>query len=495
MDLRQYARIIRAHSLSISLVVVICTAAAATLAWTRAPTYAATTQLFVSNNPKSTGSLSEDYAGVLLSQQRVASYTQLLTSSKMLDAVAADLGTSAQDLQGEINASSPPGTSLIDVTVRNRSPRRARAVADALDKRFPAFIAGLETPTGATSPPVKVSVTGAAELPTSQVSPRKKLYLVLGALLGLLLGGGIAIVSEALDRRIRDAHDAATISGSPALGSIAEYRRAKRQPLVMVRAPTSARAEELRRLRTNLQFLVEKSDGRAIVITSAVEGEGKTLVACNLAIAFAQAGRRVILVDADLRRPRVGELMGLEAVLGLTDILRSDLQVTRALRPWRAGLHLDVLPAGLPRENASELLGSRAFAAILANLSSDADIVILDTPALLPATDAAVVAKLTFGAVLVTRAGSTRAHQLESAVDSLESVEARVLGVVMNRISPRTAPPRYGFDPVHQRPADLDLATQRLWSGEHRQPVSESTQAKVQATPARTATGASPSNE
>jgi succinoglycan biosynthesis transport protein ExoP len=481
MDLRQYAHILRAHWLSIGLVVVVSTAAAATLAWTRTPEYAATTQLFVSNNSKSTGSLSEDYAGILLSQQRVASYTQLLTSSELLDPIAADLHVSAKDLQGKIKATAPAGTSLIDITITDRSPVRAKAVADALDKQFPAFVASLETPTGQTTgPPVKVSVTGAADLPTHPVSPRKKLYLVLGVFLGLLLGGGAVVVSEALDRRIRDAHDAAAVAGTQALGTIAEYRPAKRQPLVMVHAPTSARAEEIRRLRTNLQFLIEKSEGRAIVVTSAAEGEGKTFVACNLAIAFAQAGRKVALVDADLRRPRVDEMMSLGASSGLTDVLRGELQAPRALRLWRAGLDLEVLAGGRPRENASELLGSRAFTATLAYLEEHADIVIIDTPALLPATDAAVVAKLTSGAVVVARAGSTRAHELESAIESLESVEARVLGLVVNRIPPRTAAPRYGFDPFHQRLTDLEVATQRLWTSQ-RQPASEPLQqAEVQ---------------
>jgi tyrosine-protein kinase len=464
MDLKQYSRVLGAHWLAISAILAGCVAIAAVIAWTQSPTYAATTQLFVSNNSKTSGSLSEDYAGLLLSQQRVASYTQLITSSAVLSDVAADVHARALDLGGEINATAPGGTSLIDVTVKDSSPKRAKAIADSLDRRFPVFIDALESSKGASAPPVKVSVTGVAKLPTHPIAPRKKVYLLLGALLGLLLGGGFAVVSEALDRRIRNLNDAATLAGAAALGSVAEYQRANVQPLVMVVAPTSVRAEEFRRLRTNLQFLIEKSDGKGFVVSSAVQGEGKTFVACNLAIAFAQAGQRVVLVDADLRRPRIHALMGFTGRIGLIDVIRG-LPVTRALVPWRKDVDLLVLPAGRPREEASELIASREFADALTAAAAEADVMIIDTPALLPATDAAIVAKQTIGAVLVARAGFTRTRQLDTAVASLQTVEAHVLGVVVNRISPRAAQPGYGAESVQRLPT-LDLAPHYVRGGD-----------------------------
>jgi polysaccharide biosynthesis transport protein len=268
-------------------------------------------------------------------------------------------------------------------------------------------------------------------------------------LLGLVIGVGAAVIREALSRRIRDTEDVVALTGLPVLGGIAERRGAKRAPLIMLNRPTSVRAEEYRRVRTNLDALIRENEMRSFVVSSAAPGEGKTLIAANLGVAFAQSGHRVVLVDADLRRPRLADAMGLAPGRGLSDVLEHSLPVEHALSS-RPDLPLEVLAAGTPPWNPSELLGSRRFAAVLDELSARADLVILDTPALLPTTDAAVVARLTAGAVLVARAGSTRSYQLLRAVESVVSVEARVLGVVINRLPPRSAAQRYGAAYVSQ---------------------------------------------
>jgi capsular exopolysaccharide synthesis family protein len=449
---RQYLRLLRAYRLLIAVSIVVCTTAAGVLAWVRPPTYAAHIQFFVSTNPNIHGSsLSEDYAGILLSQQRVVSYAQLVASTPVIQAISKRLGLPPQRFNSNITASVPAGTSLIDVTVTDRSAQRTKAIAAALGDQFPAFINGLETPKGAQRSPVDVSVTSPAKLPTAPVSPRKLLYLTLGVLVGIVLGIGAAVLREALDRRVRDVYDAADITGSPVLGSVVEYKRAKHQPLVMANDPASEWAEEFRRLRTNLHSLLTKSAVRPLVVSSALESEGKTFVAANLGIAFAQASHRVILVDADLRHSTLADLMGLDAGVGLTNVLAGNLPLTGALRTWRPGLPLEVLAAGPPHESPSELLGSREFAALLDEIGERAEIVILDAPALLPTTEAAVLARLSLGAILVIRAGSTRAHQLDQAVECLDGVEARVLGVVMNRLSARAVPPRYGRYPLVER--------------------------------------------
>jgi tyrosine-protein kinase len=453
MDLRQYVRVLSAHWLLIAVGVVVCTTVAGVLAWTRPPMYAARTQFFVSTIPNAEGSLSDSYAGSLLAQREVASYVQLIASPALIQRVTGELGRPAEELEAELTASVPEGTSLIDVTVTDRSPRLALAIADSLGTQFPAFVTDLEKPEGQQVSPVKVSVVSPAQLPTKPVAPRKEVYLVLGLLLGLVLGVGVAVLREALDRRIRDPDDAAMISGAPILGSIAEHRRVKRQPLVMVHEPVSLRAEEFRRLRTNLHtllakeaaapFLVPKDAAASFVVASAVASEGKTFVTANLGISFAQAHHRVVLVDADLRHPKLAELMGMTSAGGLAQVLAGREPLDTALRQWR-GLPLEVLAAGSPEDNPTELLDSEYFHVLLYRLAERADIVIFDTPALLPAVDGAILARKTLGAILVARAGSTRAHQLNTAVESLQSVEARLLGVVVNALPARSSGRRYG---------------------------------------------------
>jgi polysaccharide biosynthesis transport protein len=428
----------------IAVTVSICIAAAGYLAWSRAPTYAAHTQLYVASTIHNTrASSSESYAAILLSQIRVASYTQLVSSPPVIRGVIQRLGLSPQDFRAEISAASPPGTVLIDVTVRDRSPHLAKAVADELGRQFPLFIHALETPKGERVAPVTLSVTIPAQLPRHPVAPRKPLYLLLGSLLGLVLGVGGAVIREVLSRRLRDAEDAAAVTGLPVLGSVPDQRR-RASPLVMTSDLGSVEAEAYRRVRVNVGALIKDKKARSFMVSSASPSEGKTVVAANLGIAFAQAGHRVVLVDADLRRPTLAELLGLEPVLGLSDVLANRLPAHRALETWRSDLPLEVLAAGSPSSNAAELLGSDWFLLVLDELTARFDVVILDTPALLPATDGAIVARATAGAVLVARANSTRTRQLMEAVDSLRSVDAHVLGIVVNRVPRRSAGRRYG---------------------------------------------------
>jgi succinoglycan biosynthesis transport protein ExoP len=438
MSLQQYVRVLRAHWLLIVVSVLVCTVAAGLLAWTRPAIYAARTQLFVST-PGVPADLSQTYQGGLFSQQRVLSYAQIVSSPAVAEAVITQLSLpeNVRQLQGKIRASVPTDTVLINVTVRDRSPQRARVIADALGEQFSSFVNALETRPGDRNSPVKVSVASRAQLPTHPVSPRKSVYLAFGVLAGLVLGILGAVLREALDKRIRGEDDAAAIAGAPVLGSIVEDPDADSRPLIVVNDPFSLRAEAYRRLRTNLGVLSVDHSLRSFVVSSAVPSEGKTLVVANLGIAFAQAGYRVVLVDADLRLPKLAEVLGLSSTVGLTNVLVDDVPVEAALQIWPDGLPLQVLGSGPHTPNPSELLGSQRFATVLEQLTDRADVVILDAPALLPFTDAAIVARMTSGLILVTRVASTRTDQLQTATESLRAVDERVVGVVLNRLPAR----------------------------------------------------------
>jgi succinoglycan biosynthesis transport protein ExoP len=471
MDLRQYARVLREHWLLIAISVVVCTVAAGLLAWSRTPIYAAQSKLFVANSIPA--DLSEIYAGSLFTQQRVGSYAEIVSSPPVIEAVIKQLNLpdSVGQLQGKIEAAVPLGTVLINITVKDSSPGRAKAIADAVAEQFSTFVGRLETPPGRKNPPVKVSVTSPAELPTSPISPRKRLYLSLGALLGLVLGVGGAVLREAFTRRIRREDDAAAIAGVPVLGSVAESSRASKRPLTILQDPFSAKSEAYRRLRTNLGVPGMNHGFTSIVISSAVAGEGKTLVAANLGIVFAQAGYRVVLVDGNLRRPRLAEVMRLSPRVGLTNVLADELPLEAALQSADAGLagvsfgRLEVLASGPQPANPSELLGSQRFSTVLDYLADRADLVILDAPALLLATDAAILARMTSGVVLVTRLGSTREQQLKAATRSLRTVEAQILGLVVNQSQPRNMWTRrsasYEPDADGARPVAPELPAQR----------------------------------
>jgi polysaccharide biosynthesis transport protein len=195
MDLAQYARVLRAHRLLILVCIVLCTAAAAALAWTRTPLYAAHTQLFLSVRGSTPGDI---YEGGLFSEQRIQSYAELVSSPTVLRRVIEDLGLpyDVQRLEGRVHASVPTDTVLIDVTVTDPSAQRAAAIATSLGNRFSGFVNDLEAAQRGGTSPIRVSVTSPATVPTAPYSPKKLLYLVLGATLGLLLGIAAAVLRE-----------------------------------------------------------------------------------------------------------------------------------------------------------------------------------------------------------------------------------------------------------------------------------------------------------
>ncbi|MCA1721071.1 MAG: CpsD/CapB family tyrosine-protein kinase [Actinobacteria bacterium] len=205
--------------------------------------------------------------------------------------------------------------------------------------------------------------------------------------------------------------------------------------------PRAARAEAFRQLRTNLQFLEVDEPVRSFVITSSVPKEGKSTTACNLAITLAQAGVRTLLIEGDLRRPRIADYLGLEGAIGVTNVLIGQVPLQDALQPWGNGT-LSVLASGPLPPNPSELLASRGMHELLAEVEKSFDMVIIDAPPLLPVTDAAILSTMTGGALLGVRCRSTKRDQLRRAADALEAVDARVLGAVLNMV-PRRGPDAY----------------------------------------------------
>ena len=178
-------------------------------------------------------------------------------------------------------------------------------------------------------------------------------------------------------------------------------------------------------------------------MTSSIESEGKSTTGANLAIALADAGSRVLFVDADLRRPKVADYMGLEGAVGLTDVLIGRAEIDDVIQPWGAA-ELFVLPAGPVPPNPSELLGSTRMSQLISDLNDRFDVVIFDSPPLLPVTDAAILAKNVGGAIVVVAAGRAHKHQLKGALTALQNVGAPVSGLVLTMI-PTKGPDARGY--------------------------------------------------
>jgi capsular exopolysaccharide synthesis family protein len=254
---------------------------------------------------------------------------------------------------------------------------------------------------------------------------------------------GFAVLRETLDTRIRNEHDVESVTDVSILGGIVFDPKAAERPLIVHVDPRSPRAESFRSLRTNLQFLDVGRADRSFVVTSAVPSEGKSTTAANLAIALADSGASVLLIDADLRRPKMAQYMGIEGGAGLTDVLIGRAEVADVIQPWgRAKLF--VLPAGRIPPNPSELLGSARMMHFIGEFNKNYDVVIYDTPPLLPVTDAAILAKSVGGALVVVSAGRTHKNQLRGAIAALANVEASISGLVLTML-PAKGPDAYGY--------------------------------------------------
>ncbi len=442
MTLHDYLGIVRRSWPLILIATVVGTLIALGASLAMTPVYQAQSQLFVS--VKSGGAAGDAYSGGLFVQQRVKSYVDVVDSPAVLDPVIEELGldTTYTQLAPQVSAQTPPNTVLLNVPVTDTSPTQAAKIANAVAVSFAAEIARLEgADTKANQVPVQATVIKPAEVPTSPVSPRTSLNVMLGLLLGLLVGVGVAVLRHTLDTSVKTVEDLEQAAGSTPLGVVTYDPDAKSSPLVTLRG--TPRAEAFRSIRTNLQYVDVDNPPKTVVITSSLPSEGKSTTACNLAIALAQAGSKVLLMEADLRRPKVAEYLGVDGSKGLTDILIGQATTETAVIHWQRGL-LDFLAAGAIPPNPSELLGSHQMAELLATLAGRYDTVVIDAPPLLPVTDAAILATAADGAILIARQGETRIEHVEDSVDALRQVNARLLGTVLNFV-PMKKRKKYGY--------------------------------------------------
>lgn len=444
MELRDYLRIARRRWRLILGCLLTAVAVASLVTYNMTPQYSSTARLFISTAQSDSA---QAYQGSLFSAQRVTSYADLATGRELASRVIKrlDLHTDPGTLAKKVSATVTPETVILQVSVTDPSPVRAQRLTQAYAEELTGFVSDLETPPGKKRAPIKATIVDAAAVPQTPVSPQPLRNIGLAAVLGLLLGLGAAVLRELLDTSVKTNEDVTEAAGAPVMGSIAFDPQTTKRPLVTSLDSHAPRVEAFRVLRTNMQFVDIDTANKAVVVTSSVPQEGKTTTALNLAITLAQAGQRVLLMDADLRRPKVADNLRLEPTVGLTTVLVGRVELHEAVQPYTVE-GLDVLASGAIPPNPAELLQSNAMADLMVRVRKEYDVVVVDAPPLLPVTDAALITAQGDGALLVVRHGKTTKDQLRHAIDRLEHVGARPLGVVLNMIpSRRLGDPYYGY--------------------------------------------------
>lgn len=472
LEPKDYLVLVRRSWLLIACLSLLGLLGGATAAVLVKPTYESETQLFVAI--QNSGTVQELQQGNTFSQARVQSYVKTVATPAVLQPVIDSLGLSETPLHlaQRIKATSDLNTVLISITVEDASPVQAAAIAQATGASLINVVDSLERSGRTSESPVKLSVVTPAVAPTLASSPNTKLSLGMGLLGGLIVGLGAAVLRQRLDNRVSGESDLRSITQAPVLGGISFEQDAKSKPLITQIPGQSPRAESFRQLRTNLQFATVGQKSAAVLVTSSLPGEGKTTTATNMAIALAQAGQSVVLVDADLRRPMVSEYLGLERNVGLTTVLVGSAELSDVLQPWGDD-ELYVVSSGRIPPNPSELLGSEAMGEIVARLENTFDVVIIDSPPILPVTDASVMSQNVGGVILVVDSTSTTRAGVQKSLQSLDMVGAHVLGVVLNRL-PIKGPDAYGYGyPAYsaeedEAAPDRGYPEQSSWAGGRR---------------------------
>lgn len=445
MDLRDYLRMLARNWLLILLLLVVGVGAGGAYALVQKPVYEATATAFVSASAGD--SLSELSAGAGYLELAVKGYASISTTAYVLRPVIAHEGLdiSPADLAAQVTAVAGDQEAVLQITVKDSSPARAAQIANAITSQLAVAVVDL-TPNGSTtgtSSAVKLTPVDPAIPPTSTAGLKPWLIVALGGAAGLVVAVLIGLLRELLDTRIRSREDLARVTDAPFLGATARNAGGRSRRLIVRDAAESPGAEEYRTIRTNLRFVQLDQSRRSVVVTSANEREGKSTAAANLALAVGGLGDRVLLIDADLRRPILATIFGLDGGVGLSDVVIGDVQIEDAVQHIAAG-GIDLLPAGSIPPNPNELLQSHGIDELLGRLHEQYDLIVIDSPPLLAVSDAVVLSSRVGGALVIAAAGRARRGQLDQALESLARAEARVLGVVLTMLPRRSGTP-YGY--------------------------------------------------
>jgi capsular exopolysaccharide synthesis family protein len=440
---REFLSVLAARWRIIALTLLTVIAATAVQTMLTPAVYTASSKIYLSATQPTTAT-SQRSGTYAVSVNDLGTYADVLTAPAVTGPLRQSLGLppgAPLSVTAEVSATSP----MMTITATDGDPVLAAKIAnaagpilaDVATKKFSPLLA-------ANGQAVQSETIAEAQVPSSPTSPNAQRNLMIGGLLGLALGIGLALLTNAVDTKVRDENDIKALSSRPILGDIPIIKSPREGMLTVESDPHGRHAESIRRLRTNMLFVDVTTGGHSFVVTSSVPAEGKTTTTINLAMAMADAGSKVLLMDGDLRNPSVASTMGLDGSFGLTTLLLGQADPADVIQRWRETT-LHVLPAGPVPPNPSELLGSEPMETLFGKLSHDFDFILVDSPPVVPVIDAVLINKLTHGLIMVVAADRTRKRDLASAVHSLETVDAPVAGFALNMVPATSTAHRYGY--------------------------------------------------
>jgi capsular exopolysaccharide synthesis family protein len=322
----------------------------------------------------------------------------------------------------------------IEYGVLKREAEGAREVYDLLIRRFKETSVTEEINVG------NIRIIDRAEF-AYKVSPDSRRNMRLAMVMGLMLGLGLAFFIEYLDNTIKSPEEVEHYFNIPLLGVVLDHtvkgRRQedsdRKKEIISLTEPRSAVSESYRGIRTRILFSTTETQPKSILMVSAMESEGKTITSANLAVIMARTGSRVLLLDCDMRKPRLNTIFNIEREKGVSNVLVGDCAIADAVRHTNIP-NLDLMPCGQIPPNPSELLGSKAMQEMLSTLGQEYDRIVIDSPPVTAVTDAVVLSKAVDGVVVVLQANRTERVIVQRAVEQILSVRANIFGIILNRL-------------------------------------------------------------
>ncbi|MDQ2085669.1 polysaccharide biosynthesis tyrosine autokinase [Herbivorax sp. ANBcel31] len=406
------------------------------------PIYRSEATLFLGKESGNVGGLS--IGDIQLNNQLIADYRGLLESRSVAERVGDKLDVSPTRLRRNIDVSIVRDSRIFKIAYEDANPDLAMEVVDELSNEIQQLAADIIE--------VKnVMIIDEASFPTSPVRPNRTMNVAVAGLLGLMLGVGLIILLEYVDHTFKKPEEVEKHLGLNVVGTIPKFRGGKRgksksknrkelekeylKNLIVKNDPKAAATEAFRELRTNLHYINIDKEVKTLVLTSPSMGDGKSVTAANLAVTLAKSGKKVLIVDADLRKPKVHHYFGVKNNVGLTNIITDTKDSIKSKAIGNTEIsNLEIITSGPVPPNPYEMLSSNKMHSFVDEVKDEYDIVIFDTPPVGQVTDAAILAGLADGTMLVLASAGTRIDMAKRACKALEGVNAHMVGTVLTKI-------------------------------------------------------------